>query len=232
MSTWIDPGARADNILHAPTNTLESEPDTRVGSKDNPNNGSFAIVPSQVRSRLSVLWSIYQIPSKIHSSKFRLWRSRKRLLQVLDVDIAEMNDPSSGVPPALVNPQCCTVQSSNEQVLIVEPQLPHIHLLSTYQYPVLHHVSIDTVVEYLLSAQRITRELAAMAWTYLDAPSDGSVLLVWQPLAQLGTNFASDGYVWADPETAFNSPVRGYVSAPEYVTPGTRFLTIALPPDC
>ncbi|KAI9701831.1 MAG: hypothetical protein M1836_001175 [Candelina mexicana] len=100
-----------------------------------------------------------------------------------------MNDPSSGVPPAL---------------------LPHIHLLSIYQYPVLHHVSIDTVVEYLISAQRITRELAAMSWTYLDAPSDGSVLLVWQPLAQLGTNFASDGYVWADPETAFNSPVRGY----------------------
>ncbi|KAI9720630.1 MAG: hypothetical protein M1812_002810 [Candelaria pacifica] len=100
-----------------------------------------------------------------------------------------MNDPSGGVPPAL---------------------LPHIHLLSTYQYPVLHHVSIDTVVEYLLSAQRITRELAAMSWTYLDTPSDGSVLLVWQPLAQLGTNFASDGYVWADPETAFNSPVRGY----------------------
>ena len=27
----------------------------------------------------------------------------------------------------------------------------------------------------------------------------------------MGTHFASDGMVWADPESAFDMPVRGYV---------------------
>ena len=37
-------------------------------------------------------------------------------------------------------------------------------------------------------------------------------MLVWQPLGKMGTQFASDGYIWADPETAFSSEARGYVS--------------------
>lgn len=50
-----------------------------------------------------------------------------------------------------------------------------------------------------------------MNWMFLNAPADGSVMLVWQPLNQLGTQFASDGYVWADVEQAFSSEAKGYV---------------------
>ena len=46
------------------------------------------------------------------------------------------------------------------------------------------------------------------------APPDGSVMLTWQPLNYLGTNFASDGYVWADVEQAFSFEARGYVWYP------------------
>ncbi|KAL8696424.1 MAG: hypothetical protein Q9224_002804 [Gallowayella concinna] len=46
-----------------------------------------------------------------------------------------------------------------------------------------------------------------MSWMYIDAPRDGMMMLVWQPLAKLGTEFASDGYVWADPESAFSSEI-------------------------
>lgn len=73
-------------------------------------------------------------------------------------------------------------------------------------------LSLDTVVEYLIQAPRITRDMQPMHWMFIDAPQDGSVMLVWQPSAHLGTNFATDGYVWADPEQAFNSEARGYVS--------------------
>ena len=51
-----------------------------------------------------------------------------------------------------------------------------------------------------------------MNWMIMDAPPDGSVMLVWQPLNQLGMHFASDGYIWADPEQAFSSDAKGYVS--------------------
>lgn len=72
-------------------------------------------------------------------------------------------------------------------------------------------LSLETVVEYLMSAPKIVRDVQPMHWTFLDAPADGTVMLVWQPLEYLGTNFASDGYVWADSEHAFNSEARGYV---------------------
>ena len=75
----------------------------------------------------------------------------------------------------------------------------------------MHMLPTDTVVEYLLSAPKVTRELQPMHWTFIDGPPDGSVMLTWQPLNYLGTNFASDGYVWADVEQAFSFEARGYV---------------------
>ncbi|KAL8675051.1 MAG: hypothetical protein Q9168_000534 [Polycauliona sp. 1 TL-2023] len=42
------------------------------------------------------------------------------------------------------------------------------------------------------------------------------MLLVWQPLSKLNTEFASDGFVWADAEQAFSSEARGHVSPPMY----------------
>ena len=95
--------------------------------------------------------------------------------------------------------------------ILIELQLPHIHLVSTHRFPLQAHVELSMVVEYLLQAPLIVRERAAMNWMFLDAPEDGTVMLVWQPLNQLGTQSASDGYVWADAEQAFSSEVRGYV---------------------
>ncbi|RAL01366.1 uncharacterized protein BO80DRAFT_381473 [Aspergillus ibericus CBS 121593] len=101
-----------------------------------------------------------------------------------------MDDPASRVPAQL---------------------LPHMHLVSRHRYPLMHMMPTDTVVEYLLSAPKIVREAQPMHWTFLDGPQDGTVMLTWQPLNQLGTNFASDGYVWADVEQAFTFEARGYM---------------------
>ncbi|ODM17429.1 hypothetical protein SI65_07104 [Aspergillus cristatus] len=100
-----------------------------------------------------------------------------------------MDDPASRVPAQL---------------------LPHMHLVSRYRYPLMHMLPTDTVVEYLLTAPKVVRELQPMHWTFLDGPQDGTVMLTWQPLNHLATSFASDGYVWADVEQAFTFEARGY----------------------
>ncbi|KAL5334233.1 hypothetical protein BJX70DRAFT_402767 [Aspergillus crustosus] len=89
--------------------------------------------------------------------------------------------------------------------------LPHMHLVSRNPYPTIHMLPTETAVEYLASAPKIVREAHPMHWTFLDGPPDGSVMLTWQPLNHLGTNFASDGYVWADAEQAFTFESRGYL---------------------
>jgi len=89
-------------------------------------------------------------------------------------------------------------------------QLRHIHLISSYNFPKLPQFNLDVVVEYLIQAPRIVKEQASMNWMFLQCPQDGDVLLVWQP-PQMGTQEASDGYVWADAEAAFSSEMRGYV---------------------
>ncbi|PWY78221.1 DUF1750-domain-containing protein [Aspergillus heteromorphus CBS 117.55] len=86
-----------------------------------------------------------------------------------------------------------------------------MHLVSRHRYPLMHMMPTDTVVEYLLSAQKIVREVQPMHWTFLDGPQDGTVMLTWQPLNHLATNFASDGYVWADAEQVFTFEARGYM---------------------
>lgn len=87
-------------------------------------------------------------------------------------------------------------------------QLPHIHLLSTYRFPLFPSLHPDKVAEWLLGAPKITRDQAPFHWTYLDRPADGTILLVWQSMA-LGHEFPSDGYVWAPQETAFQLEVNG-----------------------
>ncbi|EDN10109.1 conserved hypothetical protein [Histoplasma mississippiense (nom. inval.)] len=100
-----------------------------------------------------------------------------------------MADPAGGVPQQL---------------------LPHMHLVSSYRYPLMNNLSHETAVEYLISAPKVVRELQTMHWMFLDGPPDGTVILVWQPLNHLGTNFASDGYVWADAEQLYSTEIRGY----------------------
>ncbi|OJD18994.1 hypothetical protein AJ78_01022 [Emergomyces pasteurianus Ep9510] len=100
-----------------------------------------------------------------------------------------MADPAGGVPQQL---------------------LPHMHLVSSYRYPLMTNLSHETAVEYLISAPKVVRELQPVHWMFLDGPPDGTVMLVWQPLNHLGTNFASDGYVWADAEQVYSTEIRGY----------------------
>ncbi|KAJ5101631.1 hypothetical protein NUU61_003853 [Penicillium alfredii] len=87
--------------------------------------------------------------------------------------------------------------------------LPHMHLISRNRYPNMHMMPTETAVEYLTSAPRVCQS-QPMHWTFLDGPADGTLMLTWQPLAHLGNNFASDGYVWADVEQAFTFESRGY----------------------
>lgn len=88
-----------------------------------------------------------------------------------------------------------------------------MHLISRHRYPNMHMMPTETAVEYLTSAPRVCQS-QPMHWTFLDGPNDGTVMLTWQPLAHLGNNFASDGYVWADAEQAFTFEARGYVCRP------------------
>ncbi|KAG0650886.1 swi snf and rsc complexes subunit ssr4 [Hyphodiscus hymeniophilus] len=71
--------------------------------------------------------------------------------------------------------------------------LPHVHLLSTYRFPLLPQLHPDKVAEWLLGAPKITRDQSPFYWTYLDRPVDGTIYLIWQTPA-LGNEFPSDGY--------------------------------------
>ncbi|KAJ6086173.1 hypothetical protein N7486_010454 [Penicillium sp. IBT 16267x] len=99
-----------------------------------------------------------------------------------------MDDPASRIPGQL---------------------LPHMHLVSHHSFPKMHMMPAETAVEYLASAPRVCQQ-KPMHWTLLDGPADGTVMLTWQPMAHLGNNFASDGYIWADHEQAFSFESRGY----------------------
>jgi hypothetical protein len=55
--------------------------------------------------------------------------------------------------------------------------------------------------------------MSPMAWHYMyQPPTDGQVFLTWQSGRVKG--FASDGYIWADPEAQFHQDIQGYVRAP------------------
>ncbi|EPE08313.1 hypothetical protein F503_01096 [Ophiostoma piceae UAMH 11346] len=112
--------------------------------------------------------------------------------------------------------------------------LPHIHLISAYRYPLVPRFGIPDVTEWLLNVPRIAREGAPFFWTYLDTPQDGSIILTWQPLQRLGTEFASDGYVWPRGEVYYQHEIRdglilevfhqpvGYRPGDEYATHSRR----------
>ncbi|KAK7552651.1 hypothetical protein IWX49DRAFT_122334 [Phyllosticta citricarpa] len=102
-----------------------------------------------------------------------------------------MQDPSQGVPNFI---------------------LPHVHLVSSYRYPTLATLSVEQAVEYLLNGPRIVKDGAPVSWQYFQAPpGDGTVFLEWQPTNQRGSMYASDGYMWADPEQTYTfDSQRGY----------------------
>lgn len=97
-----------------------------------------------------------------------------------------MSDPSNGVSRDL---------------------LPHVHLISTFPYTKKARVDIPEVTNWLMQAPQIARDKAPFFWTYLDRPENGTITLTWQPLQQMGTAFASDGYIWGPQEQYFTQEV-------------------------
>ncbi|KAF1930386.1 DUF1750-domain-containing protein [Didymella exigua CBS 183.55] len=88
--------------------------------------------------------------------------------------------------------------------------LAHVHLVSSYRFPSLPQLRPEQAVEYLTKGPQIVRDSSPVAWTFFASPpQDGTVILTWQP-PRMATHFASDGMVWADPEQAFDMPIRGY----------------------
>lgn len=78
-----------------------------------------------------------------------------------------------------------------------------MHLISTYRYTVKAQVNPQEVTSWLMQAPKIARDTAPFFWTYLDRPPNGTIFLTWQPLNFLGTNFASDGFIWPPQEQYF-----------------------------
>lgn len=149
-----------------------------------------------------ILSTFSRAPTETNSNLSHTLTSKDRLFIMGD-----NATPADGVAHGLVSYLHCQEAFDPEAM-----QLPHLHLISTHKYPILAHMKLENVVQYLLEAPRITRENAGMSWVFLqDPPSDGTVMLVWQP-PQLGSHMASDGYVWADAEQPFSSAEgRGYV---------------------
>lgn len=91
--------------------------------------------------------------------------------------------------------------------------LKHVHLLSAQQFPQqANSLSLDLVLEHLGNAPRIVTSSKPVSWQYITPPSDGTLFLAWQPTNHLGNTFASDGYVFPEPETVLHQLCRGYVS--------------------
>lgn len=90
--------------------------------------------------------------------------------------------------------------------------LKHVHLLSAQQYPhTPNALTLDHALEALLNAPRIVSNSKPVSWQYLAPPPDGTILLAWQPHAQLGNNYSSDGYIFPEPESCLHHKHRGYV---------------------
>ncbi|PHH92271.1 hypothetical protein CDD83_8196 [Cordyceps sp. RAO-2017] len=81
--------------------------------------------------------------------------------------------------------------------------MSHVHLISSSRYPTMPRVDLNDVTKWLMGAPQVARGGAPFFWTYLDKPNDGTIFLTWQPLQRLGTNFATDGFVWAPPEQVY-----------------------------
>ncbi|EGX90650.1 hypothetical protein CCM_07070 [Cordyceps militaris CM01] len=101
--------------------------------------------------------------------------------------MAQQPDPSHNVPGELI---------------------PHIHLMSSFRYPASPRLDINEVAKWLMAAPQIARDKAPFFWGYLDKPADGTTLLTWQSLQRLGTNFATDGFVWSPPEEIYKHDLR------------------------
>lgn len=118
--------------------------------------------------------------------------------------------PESRSIPAQPVPSIASMQDPSHAVPL--PLLQHVHLVSTMPFP--HQPSglpHEVALQHLQNAPRIVRQMRPVRWEYWQAPPDGKIALCWQPQSQLGNNFATDGYVWAEPEAQFSVNVHGWV---------------------
>ncbi|KXL44782.1 MAG: hypothetical protein FE78DRAFT_540696 [Acidomyces sp. 'richmondensis'] len=95
---------------------------------------------------------------------------------------------------------------------VAQPLQNHVHLISGHRFPLIAALSLDQAFSYLLDAPTIVKQIAAMSWTYVQAPPDGTIWLEWLPPEKMGADgrYPSDGYVWADQESAYRQEYRGY----------------------
>ncbi|KAF2711455.1 DUF1750-domain-containing protein [Pleomassaria siparia CBS 279.74] len=94
--------------------------------------------------------------------------------------------------------------------LVPNNLLPHVHLVSSYRFPILPTVQPAQALEYLIKGPQIVKDTSPVAWTYFASPPpDGTVIMTWQA-PRMQTQFASDGLVWADPEVSYDTQIRGY----------------------
>jgi hypothetical protein len=96
----------------------------------------------------------------------------------------------------------------------------------------LQQVNLDTIADFLSKAPTIVKSVAPVYWTYLTAPSDGSIILTWEPPRNRAQSpmqlFATDGYIWADNENMFTVETRDYVSHRCFSTSGSHALIFML----
>ncbi|KAF2455434.1 hypothetical protein BDY21DRAFT_307638 [Lineolata rhizophorae] len=102
-----------------------------------------------------------------------------------------MQDPFDGVPHLL---------------------LEHLHLTANYNYPTTSTLRSNQAIEYLVNAPRLIRDRVSVSWSYQTTPPDGSLFLEWFPTGnpRRGDKFASDGYIWVDPEQKYAQNIGGY----------------------
>ncbi|KAK0392460.1 hypothetical protein NLU13_1955 [Sarocladium strictum] len=110
--------------------------------------------------------------------------------------------------------------------------LPHVHLICTSRYANHQRLDPNEVTKWLLHAPVVAREKAGFAWTFLEPSPHGTVFMTWQPLARLGVNFATDGYIWAPPEQVFKHDLGNGLILEVYINkagliPGEQYCTHA-----
>ena len=66
------------------------------------------------------------------------------------------------------------------------------------------------MAKHLLEAVKIVHGISTVTWmAFLEPPRDGTLMLVWQ--SPRISQYASDGYMWADDERAYSQPMKGFV---------------------
>lgn len=88
-------------------------------------------------------------------------------------------------------------------------QQSHIHLISGHQFPLVAHLNLETAFKYLCDAPIIVKQTAPMSWTYVNAPSDGTIWLEWLSPTK-NNRLPSDGYIYGDPESTYRQDYGGY----------------------